>query len=184
VYQTRKHRMEFIDEEGKESLIISSAKGQMRLVLEKGKGIQLVNELGDVNLNGEKSVRLTANKTSIKAGGNMKLDSGGQVNLRANNLKIDASRGITSGGRQLAKSDDKVMGFDIYQMVVHAGLGTAVVPLPHPFIGKITDRISDDVKINGCQAATEGSVATHDDQMRMRLPGTINFQQPRARTAR
>jgi len=31
VYQTRKHRMEFIDEEGKESITISTAKGQMRV---------------------------------------------------------------------------------------------------------------------------------------------------------
>jgi len=47
-----------------------------------------------------------------------------------------------------------------------------------PFIRKIADKVSDNVKINGFQAATEGSVAKHDDAGHLRLPGTINFQSP------
>lgn len=45
--QTKAHRLEMIDEEGKEAIIISSAKGKIRLCLSNEKGIEYVNELGD-----------------------------------------------------------------------------------------------------------------------------------------
>ena len=50
------------------------------------------------------------------------------------------------------------------------------MPLPHPFIGKLADKLSKDVKINDKACATKDSVAKHDDSMHMQLPGTIKFQ--------
>ena len=81
-----------------------------------------------------------------------------------------------TGGKQLAKQDDKVVGFDIHKMRVPASRGTKVVPLPHPFIGKMNDKLSKDVKIAGKNAATKGSKAKHDSGNHMQLPGTIRFE--------
>ena len=61
-------------------------------------------------------------------------------------------------------------------MVIPSGPSTTTAPIPHPFIGKITDEISDDVKIKDKGVATKGSKAKHDDSMHMQLPGTIQFQ--------
>ena len=60
-------------------------------------------------------------------------------------------------------------------MVVPAGTGTAVVPLPHPFIGQIKGKTSSDVKIGDKGIAVKGSEAKHNDMMHMQLPGTIKF---------
>ena len=82
----------------------------------------------------------------------------------------------TAEGKQIAVQDDKVMGFDVHIMVVPSGNGTTTVPLPHPFIGKLADKLSKDVKIKDKACATKDSVAKHDDSMHMQLPGTIKFQ--------
>jgi len=59
------------------------------------------------------------------------------------------------------------MGFDVHIMVVPSGNGTTTVPLPHPFIGKLEDKLSKDVKIRDKACATKDSVAKHDDTMHM-----------------
>ena len=89
---------------------------------------------------------------------------------------MSGSKGVTAEGKQIAVQDDKVMGFDVHIMVVPSGNGTTTVPLPHPFIGKLADKLSKDVKIKGKACATKDSVAKHDDSMHMQLPGTIKFQ--------
>ena len=89
---------------------------------------------------------------------------------------MSGTKGVTAEGRQIAVQDDKVMGFDTHIMVVPSGSGTTTVPLPHPFIGKISDKVSEDVKIGNKGAAVKGSKAKHDDSMHMQLPGTIKFQ--------
>ena len=192
LFQTKAHRMEFIDEGGKESIIISTAKGQMRCVISKGEGIELINELGDikikcqklriegkegVQIEGKKKVRIECkDKVNIETKKGIKLECGKEVKLKGNNIKLEASKGITTEGKQLAGEGDKVMGFDIHQMVVPSGPSTTVVPLPHPFLGKLADKLSKDVKIKGHNAAVKGSVAKHDDAMHNQLPGTIKFQ--------
>jgi phage baseplate assembly protein gpV len=192
VYQTKNHRMEFIDEDGKESITVSSAKGKMRLELVNGKGINLVNELGDIKIKcrklkmeGEKGVQIESkkklsvraeDKAVIKAGKGAKLECGREVKIKGKNIKLDGSGGITTEGKQLAAEGDRVMGIDVHQMVIPSGNGTAVVPLPHPFIGKLKDKLSKDVKIKGHNAAVKGSVAKHDNPVHNQLPGTIKFQ--------
>jgi len=189
VYQTPNHRMEFIDKEGNESVIISTAKGQMRIELSKANGILLKNELGDikikckklkingddkVQIQGKKSVKISGKNINVKSSSS-KIKSGGEISYNARNIKLHGSRGVTAEGRQIAAAANDVQGFDIHQMVVPSGTGTAVVPLPHPFLGKLDDKLSSDVKINNHNAATKGSVATHTNPVHNQLPGTIRF---------
>jgi hypothetical protein len=89
---------------------------------------------------------------------------------------MSGSKGITATNKQIAKQNDKVIGFDTHIMLIPAGTSTANVPLPHPFIGQIKDKVSSDVKIGDKGVATKGSIAKHDDSMHMQLPGTIKFQ--------
>ena len=79
----------------------------------------------------------------------------------AENIRLSGIRGVCAEGKQLAVQDDKVMGFDTHMMVVPSGSGTAVVPLPHPFIGKMFGNLSSDVKIGFKGCAVKGSKAIH-----------------------
>ncbi|QQO09021.1 phage baseplate assembly protein V [Breznakiella homolactica] len=193
VYQTTAHRMEIIDEDGKESIIISTKDGQIRYSATTDKGIEIINELGDIQIQcrkltieGEKEVQIAAEKNvtingedslAIKSTKGTKLTSDKDITISGSSIKLNGSKGVASGGKQLAAEGDKVMGFDIHQMVIPSGSGTAVVPLPHPFIGKLADKLSDDVKVNDHNAAVKGSVAKHDNPLHMQLPGTIKFNQ-------
>ena len=192
VLQTRKHRIEITDEDGKEEIRIESAEGRMRVSIGKSGGIKVENELGGINIKcrnfkceGEGEIHLATKKTltartddalKIKAGGSLNITSDKAVNLKGKNIKMSGSKGVTAEGKQLAVQDDKVMGFDVHIMVVPSGNGTTTVPLPHPFIGKLADKLSKDVKIKDKACATKDSVAKHDDSMHMQLPGTIKFQ--------
>jgi phage baseplate assembly protein V len=192
LYQTKNHRIELIDEDGKEGIHIETAKGQMRCYIDKAKGISIVNELGDVKIkcrkftaatdknieiNAKKKFSLTTDGTvAIKASKQIKIENSKDVTIKGKNVKLSGTQGVTTGGKQLAVQGDKVMGFDVHQMVVPSGNGTAVVPLPHPYIGKINDKVSSDVKIKGKGAATKGSKSKHDNPTHMQLPGTIKFQ--------
>ncbi len=193
LYQTKNHRLEIIDEGGKESITLMTAEGKMRFILSKGKGIELINELGDIKIEckklkieSEKDLQIQAKKkltieagedAAYKAKKTIKVTSDKEVKCKGKNIKLEGSKGVATGGKQLAKQDDKVMGFDIHLMKVPSGNGTAIVPIPHPFIGKIADSLSKDVKIAGKAAAVKGSKAKHDDSMHMQMPGTISFNQ-------
>ena len=190
VLQTRKHRIEITDEDEKEEIRIESAGGRMRVITGKGKGLQVINELGGINIKCrnfkcEGEIHLATKKTltartddalKIKAGGSLNITSDKAVNLKGKNIKMSGTKGVTAEGKQIAVQDDKVMGFDVHIMVVPSGNGTTTVPLPHPFIGKLADKLSKDVKIKDKACATKDSVAKHDDSMHMQLPGTIKFQ--------
>ncbi len=191
VMQSKKHRLEIIDEEGKENLIISSVNGQMRYEMSKEKGIQIINELGGINIKcrklkieSEKEVSLQAEKkltittddaVSIKSKKKTVLQNDKEVKVKGKCVKLQASQGITAEGKQLAAEGNQVMGFDIHNMEVPSGKGTTTVPLPHPYIGKLADKLSEDVKINGHNAAVKGSKSKHDDAMHNQLPGTVKF---------
>ena len=190
--QTRSHRIEVIDKEGSEEIRIESAEGRMRVSIGKSGGIKVENELGGINIKcrnfkceGEGEIHLATKKTfalttddtlKISPKGNVNITSDKEVNLKGKNIKMSGTKGVTAEGRQIAVQDDKVMGFDTHIMVVPSGSGTTTVPLPHPFIGKISDKVSEDVKIGNKGAAVKGSKAKHDDSMHMQLPGTIKFQ--------
>ena len=190
--QTRSHRIEVTDKEGSEEIRIESAEGRMRVSIGKSGGIKVENELGGINIKcrnfkceGEGEIHLATKKTltartddalKIKAGGSLNITSDKAVNLKGKNIKMSGTKGVTAEGKQIAVQDDKVMGFDVHIMVVPSGNGTTTVPLSHPFIGKLADKLSKDVKIKDKACATKDSVAKHDDSMHMQLPGTIKFQ--------
>ena len=193
--QWGKHRVEFLAKDGNEIITISAANGKMRLEMSSSGGIKLINELGGikikcrklkiigregVNITAKKSVTFKAKDMIIKAQ-DISMKSGGEMTFKAPNIQIEASRGITAEGKQMASSQSNVQGFDVHKMIIPSGSGTAVVPLPHPFIGKMHSELSPDVKLNGYQAATEGSVAKHNNEDHLQLPGTISFEQPPSR---
>ena len=190
--QTRSHRIEVTDKEGSEEIRIESAEGRMRVSIGKSGGIKVENELGGINIKcrnfkceGEGEIHLATKKTfalttddtlKISPKGNVNITSDKEVNLKGKNIKMSGTKGVTAEGKQIAVQGDKVMGFDVHIMVVPSGNGTTTVPLPHPFIGKLADKLSKDVKIKDKACATKDSVAKHDDSMHMQLPGTIKFQ--------
>jgi phage baseplate assembly protein gpV/uncharacterized Zn-binding protein involved in type VI secretion len=192
LWQTKAHRLELIDEEGMESILIWSAEGKMRLQLWKDKGIDIINDLGDINIkcrrlkieSDETTVIQGTKSVTIESEGTIKTHSGKSTQfenekdivIKGRPIRLNAFGGITSGGKQLAHEGHKVFGFDIHQMVVPSGSGTAVVPLPHPYLGKLRGKVSENVKINGHGAATKGSISKHDHPVHNQLPGTIRFQ--------
>ena len=192
--QTRTHRIEVTDKEGSEEIRIESAEGRMRVSIGKFGGIKVENELGGINIKcknlkceseaevhfaTQKAFTLTTDDTlKINPKGNVNITSDKEVKLKGKNIKMSGSKGVAAEGKQIAVQDDKVMGFDIHIMVVPSGNGTTTVPLPHPFIGKLADKLSKDVKIGNKGAAVKGSKAKHNDSMHLQLPGTINFQTP------
>ena len=191
LWQSKKHRAEIIDSDGNEELRVESKEGKMRITVSKNGGISIINELGDINiscrnfnLEGEEDVTLegkditieTEDSLEIKASENLNIESDKEVKLKGKNIKMHGTRGVATGGKQIAKQDDRVMGFDTHMMVVPAGTSTATVPLPHPFIGQIKDKVSSDVKIDDKGVAVKGSKAKHQSSTHMQLPGTIKFQ--------
>lgn len=192
LYQTRNHRIEITDDVGKEGISIESAAGKMRCVLDKKNGIQIANELGDIKINCKKlkiasgkNVGLNGNKkvavscdgtTGASSSKGTKITCDKDVGIEGKNIKLAGSSGVCAEGKQMAAQDDRVMGMDVHIMVIPSGPSTTTAPLPHPFIGKLDDGLSDDVSIGDKKAALKGSKAKHDDPTHMQLPGTIKFQ--------
>lgn len=189
--QTRNHRIEITDDAGKEGISIESAAGKMRCVLDKKNGIQIANELGNIKINCRKlktasgnNVELNGKKVSVscdgatgtKSGKGTKITCDKNVGMEGKNIKLNGSSGVCAEGKQMAAQDDRVMGMDVHIMVIPSGPSTTTAPLPHPFMGKLDDGLSDDVSIGDKKAALKGSKAKHDDSMHMQLPGTIKFQ--------
>ena len=189
---TKNHRLELIDEDGNQGVRIETAEGKIRCILTKDKGIDIANELGDIKIKCKKlkiesgdNIDFVSKKgtkfncedaMNIKSKKNTTLTADKEIKLKGKNIKLSGSKGVTAEGKQIAVEGDKVMGMDTHIMVIPAGMSTANVPLPHPFIGKLKDKLSKDVKIKDKKAATKDSVAKHDDSMHMQLPGTIKFQ--------
>ncbi|MDD7459053.1 MAG: phage baseplate assembly protein V, partial [Spirochaetales bacterium] len=189
--QTKNHRIEITDSEGSGEVRIESAEGQMRAVIGSEGGITLANELGGIGIKcrrlamdcgGEtilksRSISIeTEDKSEVRAGGKSTMEADGDATLKGKNIRLSGSKGVCAEGKQIAVQDDQVMGFDTHMMVVPSGSGTATVPLPHPFMGKMSGDLSEDVKIGGKGCAVKGSKAKHNDSSHMQLPGTIKFQ--------
>jgi type VI secretion system secreted protein VgrG len=191
VYQTKNFRVEIIDEDGKETIQTFTRDGKVRFVLSKKEGISVVNEMGDIHvkckeleINGEDNISFKAKKMNIESEGEinyeakktLKIECDKKVEMKGKNIKMTGSKGVATGGKQLAVEGDKVMGFDVHTMVVPAGNHTENVPLPHPFIGKLNDKLAKDVSIGSHKVAVKGSKAKNDSPMHNQLPGTIKFQ--------
>ena len=191
--QTKNHRLEIIDEKDKEEIRLETAEGKMRVVLSKENGIQIVNGLGDVNIKcknltveGEDEIHVSAGKGmhmetedgfTAKTSGKLGIQSDKDITVKGKKIKLNGTKGVCAEGKQIAVEGDKVMGMDVHIMVVPAGTSTANVPIPHPFIGQLKDKLADDVTIGDKKAAIKGSKAKHQDSTtHMQMPGTIKFQ--------
>ncbi|MCR9172647.1 MAG: hypothetical protein NXI10_09160 [bacterium] len=61
-------------------------------------------------------------------------------------------------GRPAAKKGDSIVSpADIHLVQIPTPTGTEIVPLPHPFHGKLTENLSKNVKIMGKPAAMKDS---------------------------
>jgi uncharacterized Zn-binding protein involved in type VI secretion len=80
-------------------------------------------------------------------------------------------------GRPAARQRDPVTAVDTHVVLVPSPVGPVSTPLPHPFVGTLTDALSGDVKINGLPAATIDSVAVNQPPHIPTPPGTA-FQTP------
>ena len=191
IIQTGHHRFELNDREGKERILIESARGSLYVEL-GSEGIRMTNTLGGVRvkcrkltLEGEEGVEIKAERVEIESGGRVVIgtregtviESEGNVAVEGKKIKLNGTRGVTAEGKELAGQGSKVMGFDIHRMVIPSGNGTAIAAIPHAFIGELKERLSEDVEINGKKAGVKGSVAKHTDARHLQLPGTIKFEQ-------
>jgi len=188
VFQTKTHRIDIVYKDGKETFTISSAKGKMRFVMDKDAGMSLINELGDIRIQCRK-LTLEAENIAFSADKEILAESEDDIEIGASNgieienekevqikgAKIDLYGNVHAQDKQMAHENMNVMGFDIHHMEIPAGISTAVVPLPHPFIGKLKENLSQDVRIGDRNAAYKGSIAKHDSAVHMQLPGTIRF---------
>ena len=162
--------------DGEEKLLIHTKDGAMRLVLDKAKGLSVVNEKGDISIKCRKFIIeskddafITINKDlsiiaknesiSKKAKSNFSIKSGKDVVLKAKSrINIKGSSGVTAGVKQIAKKGDQVIGIDMHDIQVPSNTGLVTVPMiPHPYLGKLADKLSQDVTINDQPAATKGS---------------------------
>lgn len=76
-----------------------------------------------------------------------------------------------------AKQGDQIVAVDIHIVMVPSVSGQIPTPLPHPFNGIFDTALSQDVKIMGQAAATEGSIATNQPAHIPTAPG-VSFQMP------
>lgn len=78
-------------------------------------------------------------------------------------------------GQPAAKQGDSITAVDIHIIMIPSPGGPVPTPLPHPFNGLINGNLSNNVKIMGVPAATQGSTA---DNMPPHIPQGGPFQKP------
>jgi uncharacterized Zn-binding protein involved in type VI secretion len=64
-------------------------------------------------------------------------------------------------GQPGAKQGDKINALDMHIVLIPSPGGPIPTPLPHPFMGILSDSLSANVRIMGLSAATQGSVANN-----------------------
>jgi uncharacterized Zn-binding protein involved in type VI secretion len=74
-----------------------------------------------------------------------------------------------------AKRGDQVLATDTHIVMVPSSNGSTPTPLPHPFTGILDGELSDNVKVEGVQAATQNSTATNTPNHVPSAPG-VSFQ--------
>ncbi len=80
-------------------------------------------------------------------------------------------------GQPAAKQNDQVVATDIHIVMIPSPGGPIPTPLPHPFIGKLDNALSQDVNIEGNPAVVVDSTATNTPS---HIPQGGPFQTPPA----
>ena len=178
-----------IDDKNKR-ISVTAHDGKMRLVVDEEKGIEIVNEEGDIEIECDK-LEITAGECAIEAEKDMKIEADSiklesskgiqlkasqDVKLKGQKISLKGDSGVTAGGKQIAKADDQVVGIDMHTVMVPAGTSQVPTPLPHPYLGKLKDKLSTDVEINGKKAAVKGSKAKFDSPGHFPTPPGTSFQ--------
>ncbi|MBN1698183.1 MAG: hypothetical protein JW881_11770 [Spirochaetales bacterium] len=181
------------DTEGGECISIHTKDGKMRLVLDKEKGLEIVNESGDitvscrkiimeveeeVNFKIDKQLEVTCKQENlaIESRKGMEYASGNNAVLSGKKVKLNGSSGVTAGVKQMAKQDDQVIGVDMHDIKVPTNSGLITVPMiPHPYVGKLADKLSDDVTINDKAAAMKGSKSKYSTPGHIPMPPGVKF---------
>ena len=78
-------------------------------------------------------------------------------------------------GQPVAKDGDQVLAVDTHIVMIPSPAGPVPTPLPSPFVGKLSDALSETVFIDGKAAAVKGSKAKNDPQ---HIPAGGSFQKP------
>jgi hypothetical protein len=184
-------RVEINDTDGEERITAFALEGKMRLVVTP-EGISAVNEEGDVTLSCKtftveetEAISIAAEKKmsleckdpfTLESGGATEIKASGDVKNNGKKIKVKGSTGVTSGGKQLAKKDDQVVGVDLHDIKVPSQSGLITIPaIPHPYIGKLADKLSDDVTINDKPAATKDSKSQHNSPGHICMPPGVMF---------
>jgi type VI secretion system secreted protein VgrG len=187
-------RVEINDTDGEERITAFALEGKMRLVVTP-EGISAVNEEGDVTLSCKtftveetEAISIAAEKKmsleckdpfTLESGGATEIKASGDVKNNGKKIKVKGSTGVTSGGKQLAKKDDQVVGVDMHDIMVPSPSGPVKVPMiPHPYMGKLADKLSDDVTINDKPAAVKGSKSKHNPPGHICMPPGVMFASP------
>ena len=68
------------------------------------------------------------------------------------------------------------VGLDQHIVMVPSPSGQVPTPMPHPYIGKLKDKLSDDVEIGGKKAAVKGSKAKFESPGHFPMPPGTSFQ--------
>ncbi len=186
-------RITFDDSLIQEKLEISSPDGKMSLSITRF-GIELSNELGDIEISttkefeidtnelaieSEKELELNAAGVKIESGKSLKLKSDTETTIKGNKIKLNGTSGVTANSKQIAAKDDQVIGIDIHIVMVPAPPAAPMpTPLPHPFIGKLDAELSSNVTIGSRAAAVMGSLAHNNTPKHMPTPPGTAFQKP------
>ncbi|MCP4134983.1 MAG: hypothetical protein GY754_28675, partial [bacterium] len=163
----------FDDTDGEEKLVVSMKDGKMRMVLDKAKGLQIVNELGDIQIKcrkltlkagdtasivTKKALKITAQKEiKIKSAKGANFKASGDCIVKGQKIELKGSSGVTAQMKQIAAKDDQVVGVDTHIEMVPAGPSLVPTPIPNPYMGKLADKLSTDVEVKGKPAAVKGS---------------------------
>jgi type VI secretion system secreted protein VgrG len=183
------------DTDGEEKILIHTKDGAMRLVLDKAKGLSIVNENGDISvkcrkliIEGKDDTFLTMNKDlaitcdndtiSLKAKGSFCIKSGKDAVLKGKSkISLKGNSGVTAGVQQIARKNDQVVGVDFHDIQVPTNTGLMTVPMiPHPYMGKLADKLSEDVEVNNQPAATKGSKSKFDTPGHIAMPPGVKFK--------
>lgn len=119
--------------DGEEQITLSAKDGQMRLTL-SATGINVVNELGDINIKARNLTMAGADIISKSTGDSTinsddtldistgssgaKLSASGNNELSGSEIKLQGSTGVTAEMKQIAKQDDNVIGVDLHDIKV------------------------------------------------------------------